>query len=89
LTGHGDLAVGQASSVGARNAVACAPGEPVGKWIVCGVWHILAVDIRLGEGAIWMAERHINHQFVDAAPKRSAAGLEVRGPQCLLWVVSK
>ena len=61
------------------------PGEPVEKWIVCGAWHVLAVDIRLGEGAIWMAKRHINHQFVDAAPKRSAAGLEVRGPQCLLW----
>jgi len=36
-----------------------------------------------------MAKRHINHQFVDAAPKRGAAGLEVGGPQCLLWVVSK
>jgi hypothetical protein len=32
-----------------------------------------------------MAKGHINHQFVDATPTRSAAGLEARGPQCLLW----
>ena len=61
------------------------PGEPVEKWIVCGAWRVLAVDIRLGEGAIWMAKGHINHQFVDATPTQSAAGLEARGPQCLLW----
>jgi len=27
------------------------PGQPVEKWIVCGAWRVLAVDIRLGVGA--------------------------------------